>query len=149
AGFQTERLSVAGFVDSPILFVHENDMVVLGSTHFNGENLFLEMKRFFNFVDADHLEKAIEKAKETSCYVRVIHWEDGSWSFRAHMDDDIDTENFIERMNADVAGLRKFIDIVTSCEGVGEDPFDTLTQQRHYFIYETLEESRKLSELKI
>ena len=149
AGFQTERLSVVGWVERPVLIVHENDMVVLGSRHFSGENLFLEMKRFFNFIDDDVVEKAVKKASETYCFVRVIHWEDGSWSFRTEIDDDVDTDNFIERMNEDIILLRKFIDLVVNCEGIGEEPWETLTEQRHYFIHEALEESLRLSKLKI
>ena len=149
AGFQTERLSTVAWVCSPVLFVHENDMVLLGSRHFDGECLFLEMKRFFNGVNEKTVEEAIRRVKETDYAVKVIRWEDGSWSFRMEMDEETDVDNFLEQMNACVGMLRSFIGRVEDHDGVGEEPWSTMAQQRHYFIHETLSESAKLNALKV
>lgn len=149
AGFQTEKLSVVGWVNAPVLFVHENDIVLIGSRHFDGQYLFMEMKRFFNGVSVKTVEEAVARVKETDYSVIVIHWEDGSWSFRTEMDEETDVDNFMEKINEYIATLRTFISCVEDQDGVGEEPWDTMSQQRHYFIHETLEESVKLSSLKV
>ena len=150
AGFQTERINTVGYLPKPILVAHENDIVLLGSRHFDGESLFVEMKRFFHGTDDEAtIDKAVKGARVEGHTIRIIHWEDGSWSFRSELDVDTDSENLIERFNSEVSALREFITQVEAGDGMDPEPWDITTEQRHFFIYETIEESLKLSKLNI
>ena len=146
-GFQTESVHTAGNLWRPVLFVHENEVVMLGSQHFNGTDLFLEMKRLFIGVKPRDLTKALVKAKERNSAVKTIEWEDGSWSFRIPMDDDLDEETFLERLSSDLALIRDHIGRVE--EEVGAEPWPIMQDQRQYFIYEAIDASIKLSQIKI
>lgn len=149
AGFQTERLSVVKYVSQPILIIHENDAVLVGSHFFDGERLFVEMKRFFFSVCEKKVIEAIKKVQETNYAITAFCWGDGSWSFRTDMDEDTDSLNFIEKLNNDISGLREFIDLVEEQEGIEEEPWETIVQQRHFFIHEALAESIKLAAIKV
>ena len=149
-GFQTEVVSTVGWgAANPLLLVHENEVVLLGTRRFDGETLFLEMKRFFLGVDAKVVEEAVQRVQPTNHAVKPIHWEDGSWSFRAEMDDDVDKDNFIEKMLADLTELKAFVNRVEDQDGVGCEPWSITARQRHYFIYETMGASLKLSNLEV
>lgn len=148
-GFKPERISTAGWFPEPILFVHENEVVLLGSRHYDGKTLFLEMKRLFSGVSKDVIEVAIKNVSSENPCVEVIRWEDGSWSFRAEMDEDVDATNFIEKMIDDLKQLKVFVNRVEDQDGVGCEPWSITTQQRHYFIHETLDRSQKLANLNI
>lgn len=150
AGFQTERINTVGYLSAPVLVAHENDVALLGSRHFDGESLFVEMKRFFHGTDDDAaIEKAVKEVRVDGHTIRVIHWEDGSWSFRSELDVDTDTENLIVSFNSEVSALREFITQVEANDNIGPEPWDITTEQRHYFIYETIDQSLKLSKLSI
>ena len=145
-GYQTESVHTVGFVSSPVLFVHENDVVMMGSHRFAGEELFLEMKRLFYGVRADEVRSAVKELGKDSV-IEVIEWEDGSWSFRATMDDDLDKDNFLDRLQSDLSGLREFISRIE--ERVGEEPWPIMKEQRQLFIYEVVDASLKLSRIRI
>lgn len=145
-GYQTETVHTVGFVRNPVLFVHENDVVMLGSHRFAGDELFLEMKRLFNGVSPDDVRAAAKELGKESV-IEVIEWEDGSWSFRATMDEDLDRDNFIDRLQSDLSGLREFISGIE--ERLGEEPWPIMKEQRQLFIYEVIEASLKLSRIKI
>ena len=145
-GYQTERLTTIKNVDEPVLFVHENDVVLL-SHRFGEESLFLEMKRFFHGVNEKTVEEAIRRVEESESSAQVIRWEDGSWSFRIWLDPTADQSNFIKWLKADLAVLQAFVRKVEDQDGVGEEPWDIIQEQRHYFIYETLDTTLKLSKL--
>lgn len=148
-GFQTETVSTVGLAPRPLLFVHENEVVLLGTRHFDGETFFLEMKRFFLGIDGKVVEEAIRRVQPSNHAVTPIHWEDGSWSFRAEMDDDVDQDNFIGKLLSDLSELKAFINRIEDQDGVGCEPWSITTEQRHYFIFETLGVSLKLSRLEI
>lgn len=145
-GYQTETVHTVGFVRNPVLFVHENDVVMLGSHRFAGDELFLEMKRLFNGVSPDDVRAAAKELGKESV-IEVIEWEDGSWSFRATMDEDLDRDNFIDRLQSDLSGLREFISGIE--ERLGEEPWPIMKEQRQLFIYEVIDASLKLSRIKI
>ena len=148
-GFQTEAVSTVGWAPRPLLFVHENEVILLGTSHFDGETLFLEMKRFFMGIDEKVVEEAVKRVQPTNHAVKPIRWEDGSWSFRAEMDDDVDKDNFIEKVLSDLAELKAFVNRIEDQDGIGCEPWSITARQRHFFIHETLGESLKLSLLKI
>ena len=146
-GYETESVHVVGFVHNPILFVDENDVVMLGSKHFGGDEFFLEMKRLFFANSRKEVEDALKKVDDGCGAIEVIAWEDGSWSFRGVMDDDLDADNFLDRLHSDLSQIREFIGKVEDI--LGEEVWSIMNEQRQLFIYETIAESLKLSQLRI
>ena len=149
AGFQTEFVYTVGFACKPLLFVHENDVVLLGSRRFDGATLYLEMKRLFYGADRKAVLRGVEKVREDCQPVDIFECADGSWSFRREMDADMDTDNFLDRLESDVALLRKAVARVEECEGVGGEPWSIMREQRQLFIHEVIEASVKLKALNI
>ena len=149
AGFQTESVYTVGYVSEPLLFVHENEVILLGSRRFDGVTLYLEMKRLFYGVERKAVSCAIEKVREDCLPVEIIECEDGSWSFRGEMDDDVDADNFLDRLESDVALLRKAVARVEECEGVCGEPWLIMREQRQLFIHEVINASVKLKALNI
>ena len=147
AGYQTESIYTIGFLRSPMLIVHENEIVMFGTHRFTGDEFFLEMKRLFQGVTRESLNEAVEHTKDGGEPVEVIEWEDGSWSFRTFMDDDLDKDNFLERLEADLATLRSFLGRIEDI--VGPEPWSIMREQRQLFIYEVIDTSLKYSRLKI
>ena len=148
-GFQTERISVIGGVAEPLLIVHENDVILIGSRHFDGKRLFVEMKRFFSYADTKTIEDAAARVSESQYGIKVIHWEDRSWSFRMFLDDEVDEKNFLDRLDSAISQIRTFVNLVEDQDSVGKEPWNIISEQRHFFIHETLTESGKLSKLLI
>lgn len=149
AGFQTESVYMVGFLSEPLLFVHENDVILLGSRRFDGRTLYLEMKRLFYGVDRKSVARAVEMVREDCRPVEIFECGDGSWSFRGEMDDDVDADNFLDRLESDVAVLRKAVARVEECEGVGGEPWSIMREQRQLFIHEVIDASVKLKALNI
>ena len=149
AGFQTESVYTVGYVNEPLLFVHENEVILLGSRRFDGETLYLEMKRLFYGVERKAVACAVEKVREDCLPVKIFECEDGSWSFRGEMDDDVDADNFLDRLESDVALLRKAVARVEECEGVCGEPWLIMREQRQLFIHEVINASVKLKALNI
>lgn len=149
AGFQTESVYTVGYLSDPLLFVYENEVILLGSRRFDGETLYLEMKRLFYGVDRKSVIRAVEKVQEDCLPVEIFECADGSWSFRGEMDDDVDADNFLDRLESDVAILRKAVARVEECEGVGGEPWSIMRQQRQLFIHEVIDASMKLNALNI
>ncbi len=149
AGFQIESVYTVGYLSDPLLFVHENEVILLGSRRFDGETLYLEMKRMFYGVDRKAILRAVEKVREDCQPVDIFECADGSWSFRREMDADMDTDNFLDRLESDVALLRKAVARVEECEGVGGEPWSIIREQRQLFIHEVIEASVKLKALNI
>lgn len=147
AGYPMEWIHTVGYVTSPVLLVHENEVVLLGTHHFSGKEPFIEMKRLFFGVNPEALRTALKEAAQKGSPIEVIEWEDGSWSFRATLDDDLVAENLVDRLLSDLGELREFIEEIE--EKVGEEPWSIMADQRQLFIYETISESLKLSLLKI
>ena len=148
-GYQVERVTALGDACEPVLFVSENDIVLLGSRHFNGKNLFVELKRFFFFSRDKAMDDAIAAADKSDSPVTAIRWEDGSWSFRTDLEYGVDAESLIDSLNDALRSIRAYISLVESAPSVEVASWYTARASRHFFIYETMEESRKLSQLKI
>ena len=147
-GYQVERLTAIGEACEPALFVSENDIVLLGSRHFYGDDLFLEMKRCHYLASDSEMDAALKSASKSDYPVDVIHWEDGSLSFRTELND-VDAEDFLELLNEGLSALRSYINLLESAPRIVTAPWDTTQTCRHFFIHETLEESLKLSKLNI
>ena len=147
-GYEMESVITSGFVRRPFLFVDENDVVMLGTTHFQGDELFIEMKRMFYGSSPEQVREALGQVlAEQQGVIQVIEWEDGSWSFRAVMDNDLDEDNFMDRLQSDLAQIRAFIGKIESI--IGEEPWPIMKEQRQLFIHEVVETSIRLSRLKI
>lgn len=149
AGFQTESVYTVGFACKPLLFVHENDVVQLGSRRFDGATLYLEMKRLFYGADRKAVLRGVDKVCDDCQPVDIFECADGSWSFRREMDADVDTDNFLDRLESDMTLLRKAVARVEECEGVGGEPWSIMREQRQLFIHEVIEASVKLKALNI
>ena len=67
----------------------------------------------------------------------------------AQMDADVDTDNFLDRLESDMTLLRKAVARVEECEGVGGEPWSIIREQRQLFIHEVIEASVKLKALNI
>ena len=65
------------------------------------------------------------------------------------MDDDVDADNFLDRLESDVAILKKAVSRVEECEGVCGEPWLIMREQRHLFIHEVINASVKLKALNI
>ena len=63
--------------------------------------------------------------------------------------DDVDADNFLDRLESDVAVLRKAVARVEECEGVGGEPWSIMREQRQLFIHEVIDASVKLKALNI
>ena len=148
-GYQTERISTVGYMHGPFLFVHENEVILLGSHGFDAESLFLEMKRLFQGITPRKVTEQIEDVKREFPGIRVIHWEDGSWSFRIDLDEDFCRSNFKEKLLEGINELRKMISTLEDRDGMGCEPWSIVTEQRHLFIYETVDASLKYSKINI
>lgn len=148
-GFQTEYVHTVESLAYPVLFVHENEVVLLGSRRFGGETLFVEMKRLFVGVLHEVVRKVVEKVRDESRPVEIIERDDLSWSFRLEMDDDTDVDNFMEKLLACIATIRDAIALVEKEDGIGEEVWSIMENQRQLFIYESIDASVKLNNLDI
>jgi len=148
-GFQTESIRTVGTYNDPFLFVHENEVVLMGSRRFDGVTLYLEMKRLFVGVPPTMVRKAVEKTQMDSIPVEIIEREDGSWSFRVEMDADTDADNFMEKLLSDITLLKEAIARVEDEDGIGEEIWSIMENQRQLFIYEVIDSSVKLKNLNI
>lgn len=148
-GYQTERISTVKYLPCPYLFVHENEVILLGSRRFDGETLFLEMKRLFQGINPKIVEQRLETVKKDFYGISVIHWEDGSWSFRMELDDEVSKSNFREKLLEGIAELRRMISTLEDQDGIGCEPWAITTEQRDLFIYETVDASLKYSKINI
>lgn len=148
-GFQTESVRTVGSCAYPVLFVHENEVVLLGSRRFGGETLYLEMKRLFVGVLPEVVRGVVEKARHECRPVEIIERDDCSWSFRLEMDDDTDVDNYMEKLLACLSTIRDAIALVEKEDGIGEELWSIMEDQRQLFIYETIDSSVKLNNLNI
>lgn len=81
AGRQVEGFLAADVDFEPFMLVHEDDIVLIGSEHFNGYGLFVEVKRLFMGVTDDERQKAADETEAGNDIV-AVHCDDNSWSFR-------------------------------------------------------------------
>lgn len=100
-------------------------------------------------INSDIVEQRIAAVKKDFYGINVIHWEDGSWSFRLELDDDVCKSNFREKLLEGIAMLRKMISTLEDQDGVGCEPWSITTKQRNFFIYETVDASIKYSKIHV
>lgn len=148
-GMETEVIYCPGGVyNEPALFVHENKVLLLGSKRFEGNLLYVDMKRVpFNF-EQEFNQEILRKFRNENKGIDVIEWEDGSWSFRSHIEYAYNEEGFLESLNESISELEKAADWLKAQEGLHCD-FDGERAKRYLFIYEVLGEALKVNNLKM
>ena len=146
--YQVERLHTINYASQPCLFVHENDLFMIGESHFYG-NFFVEMKRVFQGVLPNVVESAIQGARKGHYCMDCFRYNDGSWAFRTSFSDDVYKSNFEKILNEAITSLRDVVEKVEAYEGVGPEVFNTIQEQRSLFVYEVIDASLKLSQLSI
>ena len=147
-GFQCERIKTMDWMSEPCLFISENEIVLVGSYHFAGALLFVEMKRIFVDRDAGTVSNAVAKF-QSNYDIEVVPWHDGTWSFRKMLDNEMDEDDFLKQLLSSVAELREFINKVESQDGLYQSTGFETDQIRQFFIYETIDTSLKISRLPI
>ncbi len=148
SGIETEEVYCLGLYNEPALFVHENEVLLLGSRHFEGDYLFVDMKRVPCDLDKGFAQELLRKFRNEVKDIRVIEWEDGSWSFRSDLGDVCNEEEFLELLSESISDLEKASDWLRSQEGLYCD-FDGERAKRYLFIHEVITEAAKLDSLKI
>ena len=142
AGFPVEGFLAADVDFEPFTFEHNGELVLLGSEHFNGYNLFVEVKRLFIGATDGQKEEVAKKAIEGND-IEVIRCADASWSFRKPLHI-TDVDRFTEELLETVDTLMKAI------EQVGEEPEESKTRQgilRQLFTWEVLDAVVKYNQL--
>lgn len=147
-GFQCERIKTMDWMSEPCLFICENEIVLVGSYHFAGVLLFVEMKRIFVDRDAGTVRNALAKF-QSNYDIEVVPWYDGTWSFRKMLDNEMGEDDFLKQLLSSVAELREFIYKVESQDGLYQSTCFETDQIRQFFIYETIDTSLKISRLPI
>lgn len=145
--YEVARLFTVGSVDRPCLFVHENELVMLGKRHFYG-SFFVEMKRLYEYMDPEDLESAVREAKKSIYGIQCFRYEDGSWGFRTDLNN-LYKSTFVKELEDSISELRTFISKVESSEGVGKEHDTLSTDYRALFTYEAVEASLRMSKLHI
>ena len=143
-GYQCETINVCQMYN-PLLFIYENDVVLIGSRHFSGSPLFVEIKRYFTMKPS--VESTIKSMARGSS-VAVIHWNDDSWSFRITIDNQLNKREFVKSLLSDVEEIKAFIrKIETQVDDNGYSNDHELI--RNLFVYENMDASVKLSQILI
>jgi len=147
-GFQCERIKTMDWMSEPCLFICENEIVLVGSYHFAGVLLFVELKRIFVDRDAGTVSNAVAKF-QSNYDIEVVPWHDGTWSFRKMLDNEMGEDDFLKQLLSSVAELREFINKVELQDGLYQSTGFETDQIRQLFIYETIDTSLKISRLPI
>lgn len=142
AGFPVEGFLAADVDFEPFTFKYNGELVLLGSEHFNGYNLFVEVKRLFiGATDAQKEEVAMKSMEGND--IEAIHCADASWSFRKPLcitDVDRFTEELLETVDA----------LLQAIGQVGEEPEEDEPRQeilRQMFTWEVLDAVAKYNQL--
>ena len=142
AGFPVEGFLAADVIFEPFTFEHNGELVLLGSEHFNGYNLFVEVKRLFIGATDAQKEEVAKKAMEGND-IEAIHCADASWSFRKPLcitDVDRFTEELLEAVNT----------LLQAIGQVGEEPNGDEPRKeilRQMFTWEVLDAVAKYNQL--
>jgi hypothetical protein len=146
AGYQSEHIDVpVGY--SPLLFVVENEVVLLGARHFGENDLFVEVKRLRWSDDKSELETVRRYCDEYDG-VELVEWEDGSLGFRSSLSTWTRKGEFMDEV---LSRLGIIEDLLTKIEEREEYPGVTprgITMWRQHFIYEAFDASLKLANVK-
>ena len=149
-GFQYERIStVENEQIRPLLFVFENEVALIGSRHFEGKNHFVELKRYFDVSSYNDVENAVSRVRHDyhPSIMTINQCSDGSWSFRMHLQPSWPEREFLTKMLSCIKELRLAIKRVEIELQYFPEVSYNMYISRHYFIYETLDASLKLSRL--
>lgn len=147
-GYQYETIHSVGWMRSPLLFIAENEVVLVGSHVYDHESLFVELKRVFQDRPKSVVERALDKVDNKSC-IDVIPREDETWSFQLDLNDIRPEDDLLAVLKETISEMKNFIKKVESQDDMYEsDGFET-EQIRDFFIYETMETSIRLSRLHI
>lgn len=141
AGHQVEGFLAADVDFEPFMLVHENDIVLIGSEHFNGYNLFVEVKRLFIGASEDEMQQAAKKTEKGND-IEAIHCADGSWSFRKPLNISCH-ENFLDDLETTINDLKQAIVHV----GNEPDVEGRIEVQRQLFTWEVLDAVVKFKQL--
>lgn len=147
AGYQCESISVSGGF-CPLLFVYENEMVLLGSRHFGEYDLFIEVKRLHWPFDAASLEKIRGYCDEMDG-VEVVSWEDGSLGFRSELKSLSRKPEFLNDLTSRLVGIIGLLMKIEEREEYFESASQSISERRQLFIYEAIDASLKLSRIAI
>ena len=141
AGYQVEGFLAADVDFEPFMLVHEDDIVLVGSEHFNGYGLFVEVKRLFMDVTDDERKKAADET-EVGNDIVAVYCDDNSWSFRKPLDIS-SRENFLEDLESAINELKQAI------VHIGNEPEGELRieLQRQLFTWEVLDAVVKYKQL--
>lgn len=146
AGYQSEHIDVP-FGYSPLLFVVENEVVLLGSRHFGENDLFVEVKRLRWSGDKSELETVRRYCDEYDG-VELVEWEDGSLGFRSSLSTWTRKGEFMDEV---LSRLGVIGDLLAKIEEREEYPGVTprgIIMWRQHFIYEAFDASLKLANVK-
>ncbi len=145
-GYENETISVEAF-NAPVMFVYENDVLLLGAVHFQDSSMYLDMKRVPMDLEPDLAQDILRKFRQEVKGIQVIEWEDGSWSFRHNLGWIYNKEQFLERLAEGIAALSAASDWLLGQEGLLCD-FNGEREKRYLFIHEVIAEFTKLKDLK-
>ena len=145
-GYENEKISTEAF-NSPVMFVYENDVLLLGAVHFQDSSMYLDMKRVPMDLEPDLAQDILRKFRQEVKGIQVIEWEDGSWSFRHELGWIYNKEQFLERLAEGIAALSAVSDWLLGQEGLFCD-FNGEHEKRYLFIHEVIAEFTKLKNLK-
>lgn len=146
-GFETEMVNTPDLISGAMLFVHENEVLLLGTRHLDGCTFFVEMKRLFTGVPQEEVAAAVDAVRKDLPFVRMRQLPDSSWSFRIEMDMDTNRKNFIDKLLDDIRQLREAVGKVEAADGIGPEIWSIMQQQRHLFIYEVVDASVRIQNL--
>ena len=146
-GFETEIVNTPDLISGAMLFVHENEVLLLGTRHLDGCTFFVEMKRLFTGVPQEEVAAAVDAVRKDWPFMRMRQLPDSSWSFRIEMDMDTNRKNFIDKLLDDIRQLREAVGNVEAADGIGPEIWSIMQQQRHLFIYEVVDASVRIQNL--
>ena len=147
AGYQTESIHITGGY-APILFVVENEVVLLGSKHFSENNVFVEVKRLYWQGDAAKMER-VDRLLEDFEGIEVIKWQDGSLGFRWEFGSWTRKDKFLRELGLRLAIIRSMLAKIEDREFGREGAGYEMSQVRQLFIYEVMDASLQLSRIQI
>ncbi len=147
AGYQTESIHITGGY-APILFVVENEVVLIGSKHFSENNVFVEVKRLDWQWEAAKMER-VDRLREDFEEIDVIKWQDGSLGFRWEFSPWTRKDNFHRELASRIAIIRSLLAKIENREFCREDVCYELSRMRQLFIYEVMDASLQLSRIQI
>lgn len=147
-GYQFETIHAVGWMRSPLLFIDENEVVLVGSHLYDHESLFVELKRIFQDRPKPVVERALGRIGNESD-IEVIPRDDDTWSFRLDLEDIRPGEDVMVVLKKSINEMKSYIKKVESQDDMYESDGFEMEQIRHFFIYETISTSLSLARLHI